>query len=453
MDKNEFNLFAALDINPIKGYTKQQVADALVARIRDLNRRINFLTAAQKADLAELKKASATLQSPQADDLLRRHANEYIVRVKAERQRQADEVLKDGAFYAPGGRIDPEVLKDLDEKYDMLSDTDILQILGVTTSTPTKPVESSLGQGEELDNTTWNRIVTHLATVGHKDLYDVLGVRSNASTQTITDAHSRLYAEWSPRINNDRKVAMVDLLGFCRTILTDETKRKQYNTSLMLQRFAPVKEKIVRLGLGATKVVLPEQHQLLFDECKAIGFTEAQAESLIAAEAQRAGVLLMPLQPVQSQLQPQPKAQPKAKPTTQQPTQPTQPTTQSQPRRRQQQSQPRRRQQQQPWQQPWQQPQPQTQQPDNRRFTSSAPDNYRQTCVLLLVLSVMCCSVFSLPVAGYALWCSYQTDKYFQDGFPALATKYSERTKTLNKWSAYLIFGTFTMMGLLTGTE
>lgn len=434
IDNPTFNVFSALGINPIKGYDAAQVATAVTARVRDLNRRINYLTANQKAELADFKRVDNAIKSGQGGTLLATHARAYATMMQAERTRQANEVKRDGAFYAPGGTIDPKVLHDLDEKYDMLSDVDILTILGVKQgSAPSEPTSPADDNVQPLDNALWTRITGHLATVGHRDLYDLLGVNDSASDATIRAAHQRLYTEWSPRANNDRKVAMVDLLGFCGTLLLDPTQRQRYDKSLLQQRFAGVDEKISRLALSANKVILAEQNDILLDECRAAGIDAGRAQSLINAAAHRNGLVIVRSQPQPQPQQPQP--QPKQR------------------QRRQRQPQPQPQPQPQQWQ--WQQqPQPNQwqQQPQPRQpFGNTQPDNYRKACFTMLFASLVCCSVFSLPTAIYSLYCSYKVDSYYRDGFPALAQKYSERTNKLNSYSLLILIGSWTILGAAYG--
>lgn len=428
-----FNVFVALGINPIKGYDMTQVADAVTARVRDLNRRINYINAAQKTELAEFKKVDTAIKSGQGHALLATHARAYATMMQAERTRQANEVKRDGAFYAPGGKIDPQVLHDLDEKYDMLSDADILTILGVQQDTATPPPIDADDGVQPLDTAMWTRITQHLSTTGHKDLYDVLGLRDNAAAGTIQAAHQRLYTEWSPRVNNDRKVAMVDLLGFCRTLLLDPSQRRRYDKSLLLQRFAGVSEKIERLGLGSNKVILAEQNDILLDECRRAGIDAGKAQTMISAAAARHGLVVIKSQP-QPQPQPQPKQQYKQR------------------QRRQQQPQPQPQPWQQPQPQPWQQPQPNQQQPQPNQFNGSRPDNHRTTCWLLLGASLFCLAVLAVPTAAIGLYYSYQTDSYINKGFPALAQKYSDRTAKMNSYTLLIIIGFWTAVFGLGGS-
>ncbi len=153
---------------------------------------------------------------------------------------------------------------------------------------PTRDTATKLPQDQGLDQVVRNQIRTNLAALKKRDLYDFLGLGSNAKPDEIKRRHGELYAEWARRQNDFSKTAAQALLGIVQShLFAGMAKYEKARVYDVLERLRPE----VKL-MAADARISREEFDHLLSLANKWGLDRAVATEYILSLAEECGAAI-----------------------------------------------------------------------------------------------------------------------------------------------------------------
>ena len=260
------------DINVIKSTAKTKISEWNKA-VNNPNKK--FLVAEK---VALYKKIIKDME--EYPECLKEHAAAYKI-IKEKEKQEAEKAIREASkVLVINGEIHGNDLNSLKKKYTQYTENEILKILGARIKQ--KKVFKYADDGvKELELSLFKDIVKNLEVIGKKDLYDFLGLKKTSSSKELEARRVIIYTNNSKNANKDSAVTATGILcGLCKSIFSDEEKRKSYNKTLDNIVFADIKSKIDS-ATGTIKIINPDQYKILLSDCAAKGINKDKAEFII----------------------------------------------------------------------------------------------------------------------------------------------------------------------------
>ena len=222
-------------------------------------------------------------------NLISQHAAAFT-EIARQKKIEREKIIRDkGNFFVRDGMIAQQNLTQLANET-KLSEEEILKLLGAKVKK--KKTFTFKDDGvEELDPLKMKQISEKLEILEKKNLYDFLGVPSNASLAEVNDKVNAKF-KWVTGNSNktDTVVNATDgLIKLCTPIFKDEKGRHSYDKALENSGFSSVREAIKMMKEG-TKYISPSQYKQLLDTCTQNGIPRDKAEYLIYTTAEQSGI-------------------------------------------------------------------------------------------------------------------------------------------------------------------
>ena len=285
----EENIYDFLGLTPKDGEAK--VKEELEAQIKKWTNQLTRQAARAKAKLEVLKRFKAELGTN--PNMLKEHADKYTTLIAQQKQQQEKSIREDASIYVVNGQIEEVILNELISDYSAFSKEEILSIIGATIKKKKEFKYKETGSGRELDPTLFKRILEDLAKVKKRDLYDFLCVPANAPSSLIKQICDEKYVENQNRPIDNARVTIQNLVGYCKHLLLDASKRADYDCTCGNQVFADVRSKIERIASGTDRIIRPEQYKALLEKCTKEGMPYEKAEYMIYNTAEHHKVTII----------------------------------------------------------------------------------------------------------------------------------------------------------------
>ncbi|MEK6279159.1 MAG: hypothetical protein AABN95_02290 [Acidobacteriota bacterium] len=149
---------------------------------------------------------------------------------KKKQEKRFDNLDKAVKMLSAKGYLSPEEKNTLITKFTAagLSEQEILSRVNV-------PIQERVVAPPEqgLDPATRNKIGSNLATLNKTNLYEFLEIRRGVSSAELGKRHQELYAEWTKRKNDNKKISAMALLGIVKDTLLKEGGLQKYEKALV----------------------------------------------------------------------------------------------------------------------------------------------------------------------------------------------------------------------------
>lgn len=281
----DYNIFVVLGLKPDIADRDNRVRAEVDKQYRSWMNRAN-MGARAKEKIAFFKRIRDDINANPT--LIAEHASLYAEIVKREKIEQEKEIRREAAIFVVNGFIEEKSLKEIVAKNNMFTEAEILKIIGAQIKRKRSFSYKDDPSVQELPATIYRQITADLEKQGKKSLYDFLGLRPNADTDTIVRTATRIYNENQNRLASSAKVEINNLVGHCRSLLGDPAKRRSYDKTLSNAGFLPVRDKIMRMS-----IINPEQYKALLEECTRAGIPRDKAEYLIYQTAEAKNITIV----------------------------------------------------------------------------------------------------------------------------------------------------------------
>lgn len=222
-------------------------------------------------------------------NVISQHAAAYA-EIARQKKLEREKIIRDkGNFFVRDGMIAQQNLTQLANET-KLSEDEILKLLGAKVKK--KKTFTYKDDGiEELDPLKMKQIAEKLNLLEKKNLYDFLGLPSNAS---LAEINSKIREKFKWVTSNSNKTDTVvnatdGIIKLCTPVFKDDNGRKSYDKALENIGFANVREAIKMMKEGS-KYISPSQYKQLLDSCTQNGIPRDKAEYLIYTTAEQSGI-------------------------------------------------------------------------------------------------------------------------------------------------------------------
>lgn len=239
------------------------------------------------AHTSALNKVKAEIQAN--PEIIRIHSAAYAERQKVKKAESEKNIRLEGNLYILDGTIASEHLSALSKKHG-LSESEILSILGVIVRKK-EQFEDECDSTPDLPDDRKERISKLLSVLGNKDLYEFLGVSSEAFSSEMSPIIETIYRKNSGFVTGDPAIATAkkELAELCREILLKPELRKAYDKERLNAPFSPIADFIKSFKQGASYIPL-ETYKRLLDDATRRGIPLSKAKSLIHKTARKLGL-------------------------------------------------------------------------------------------------------------------------------------------------------------------